>query len=97
MSWQQDRRDSRIRTGDSCRLASALPLGYVVTSAFARKNGAGIRIRTGALRFCRPPPLAAWLYPPDWYAWKDSNLHRLVSKTSASPFGLHARGQDGRI
>ena len=26
-----------------------------------------------------------------WYAWKDSNLHRLVSKTRASPFGLHAR------
>lgn len=43
--------------------ASAFPLSHVVTSAFARKNGAGIRIRTGALRFCGPPPLAAWLYP----------------------------------
>ena len=32
-----------------------------------------------------------------WYAWKDSNFHLLVSKTSASPFGLHARGNLPRL
>ena len=30
---------------------------------FPKKNGAGNRIWTDDLRFCRPPPLSAWLCP----------------------------------
>ena len=34
-----------------------------VSSRFRKNLGAGNRIWTDALRFCRPPPLSAWLYP----------------------------------
>jgi hypothetical protein len=63
------------------------PLGY--TREYSGRDG-GTRTRYDQLEGLIARHFA-FVPKIDWYAWKDSNFHRLVSKTSASPFGLHAR------